>query len=77
MILLPNWSPKHSRKTLTSDVRDNAVVALHHLLGHYEKLPHQAVHGLWATVHSERWGIRHGTAEHGDELVSSSRDGSA
>src|SRR5262249_16784116 len=25
--------------------------------------------GLWATVHSERWGIRHGTAEHGDELV--------
>jgi hypothetical protein len=69
MILLSHGSPKHSRKTFASDMRDGGVIAPHHVLSDREQGLHQAVHSLWAALHGQRWGVWHGTAEYGHHLV--------
>jgi hypothetical protein len=69
MILLSHGSPKHSRKTFSSDMCDGGVIALHHVLSDREQGLHQAVHSLWAALHGQCRGVWHGTAEHGHHLV--------
>jgi hypothetical protein len=69
MILLSYGSSKHSRKAFSSDMCDGGVIALQHVLSDREQGLHQAVHSLWAALHSQGRGVRHSTAEHGHHLV--------